>query len=85
MVDYYLKRLKVNPDDAADATAAAAKAAATPPKTAAGRTTTATQARIAEANKNLPRTSAVTGAPAPARSDRPSMASLRKKLAGVGR
>lgn len=75
LVSHYLRRLKVDPAQAQQATRAAAKAGTTAPVR-----TAATQQRIAEHNKTLPRTSAVTGNPAPARNQRPTLASIRKQI-----
>lgn len=74
VVSHYLRRLKVDPSQAAKANRAA-DAAAKP-----GVRTAATQQRIAENNKNLPRTSAVTGNPAPARNERATLASVKQKI-----
>jgi hypothetical protein len=81
LVSHYLAKLKVDPSEAAKANKAAAKTATatTPVRTAA------TQARIAEQNKTLPRTVAAGGSPAPARSNRPTLTSLRKQITGAAR
>lgn len=81
LVSHYLKVLKINPAEAAKANAAAAK---TGNGNGAVRTA-ATQQRIAEQNKSLPRTVATNGSPAPARSDKPTLGSLRKQVAAAGR
>lgn len=80
LVGHYLKLLKVNPTEAAKATTAAAQAGARPPVR-----TAATQQRIAEANKHLPRTATATGTPAPANSQRPTLQSLRRHITGAAR
>lgn len=80
LVSHYLKVLKVNPADAAKATAAAAK-----PTPAPAIKTAATQQRIAEQNKSLPRTVAPAGSPAPARNERPTLQGLRKQITGASR
>jgi hypothetical protein len=81
LVGHYLAQLQQDGlITRAEATATArAAAAAAPARTAA------TQQRIAEHNKTLPRTVAVGGHPAPARSDKPSLASLRRKITGAAR
>jgi hypothetical protein len=79
LVNHYLSELKADGlITEAQAKATSAAAAPATPKTPVR--TAATQQRIAEANKSLPRTAAVTGTPAPARSQRPSMQELGKKL-----
>lgn len=77
VVDHYLKVLKVNPQEAAKAGAAAAAAAGNKPG-ATGRQ--ATQQRIAEGNRTLPRTVAPTGTPAPARTGKERLSDVHKRL-----
>lgn len=80
IIAHYLKG-KVTSRQAAVATAAAGKV--TPP--AAPVRTAATQQRIAEQNKTLPRTVAPAGTPASARSGKESLADVRRRLTGKSR
>jgi hypothetical protein len=86
LVSHYLKDLEadglITP---AEARATAAAAAARPGTPAGSVRTAATQQRIAEQNKQLPRTVATTGTPAPARSSKPNLAALRKQVSAAGR
>lgn len=76
MIAHYLKS-NASPNQARAANTAAQNA---------GKRTAATQQRIAEQNKNLPRTAAPPGgSPAPARQQRESLAEVRKRLTGRAR
>lgn len=81
VAEHYLKELGIDPAQAAKANLATAKVpAATPPAR-----TAATQQKIAEQNKTLPRTVAPGGVPAPARSKVETLSDVRKRLTGARR
>lgn len=79
IIAHYLKG-KLSPQQQKQANAAAAQATAG--KGAPARGAQAQAQRIAESNKSLPRTVAPSGQPAPARSEKPSLADIRKRLTG---
>jgi hypothetical protein len=81
LVGYYLSQLERDGLVTKAEAAASVAAAAAKPGAKAPVATAATKARIAEANKNLPRTSAVNGTPAPANGQRSTLAGIRKRIA----
>jgi hypothetical protein len=84
VVQHYLSKLEAEGlITHAEAKATAAAAATTPSKTPVR--TDATKQRIAETNKHLPRTPTATGTPAPARSARPNLKDIAKRIQGIGR
>ncbi len=82
IADHYLKALKVNPAQAAAATAAVAAAA---PAAAPAPNRAATAQRIAENNRGLSRNVAPAGIPTPARNPRETLADVRKRITGSRR
>lgn len=78
--DYFRESADVPLAEGQQATAAAKTASdkALP----AGRPTAALKEKLAKTNDTLPRTVAPTGVPAPAKSEKPSLADIRKRLGG---
>jgi hypothetical protein len=80
IVNHYLKQLGIDPKQAARANAAAAGAGNANPNA-----TLAARNRVANDNRNQPRTVAPPGAPASAQNGRPTLAGIKKRISSLGK